>query len=107
MVDLDGPWGWRNLGLDKLDEIHKKLCSFEKMTVGQLVSGRGHHKIAASSVCKQARERLVELERDDLDDLWSLHLTTVERVWGSITGSTFSLLWWDPDHTVYPVGKSN
>lgn len=73
--------------------------------MGQLVSRYGNHKMEVADLDKEARDRLVEIDLDDLDELWSLRLSGRERVWGTITRNVFSLLWWDPEHTVYPVSK--
>lgn len=42
---------------------------------------------------------------DDVDDLYQLHVTGPKRVWGIRFGPYLKLLWWDPDHQVYPVRK--
>jgi hypothetical protein len=105
LADLGGDWSWMDLGPEKLKEVRRKLCNYESQTIGQLVSTGGNHGIETSEICKEARQRLLDIQQDDLDKLWSLHLTNTERVWGVIKGSVFSLLWWDPNHTVYPVEK--
>jgi hypothetical protein len=75
--------------------------------MGQLVTRFGNHKMDVGLLEKDARDRLVELRLDDLDELWSLRLSAQERVWGVITLNVFSLLWWDPEHTVYEVKKKH
>lgn len=101
-LDLDGPWGWRSLSPTDVDEVLAKLKNCESMTVGELYNRAGNKPIPVDSICKLARERLEEIEADDLDELWELRLSGKERVWGARTGHIFYLLWWDPNHTVCP-----
>lgn len=68
-MDLEGPWPWEIDAL-KLREIHTKLCQFEKMTWGA-IAGNRHHFLSVESVCKKAKDRLVELKLDDAADLCS------------------------------------
>lgn len=96
-----------DLGPEKLKEVRGKLCNYENKTMGQLMSAGGNHGVETSQICKEARQRLLDIQKDDLEKLWSLHLTNTERVWGVAKGSVFSLLWWDPNHTVYPVAKKH
>ena len=42
---------------------------------------------------------------DDVDELYQLRVTGAERVWGIRSGPLLRLLWWDPNHEVYPVMK--
>jgi hypothetical protein len=96
-----------NLDGEKMREVHDKLREYERDSMAQLVSRYGNHGIDTASLSKEARDRLVDIEQDDVEKLWSLRLSGKERVWGVITGSVFSLLWWDPEHTVYLIEKRN
>ncbi len=53
----------------------------------------------------EARQRLVELRQDDVDELFSLRMTGRRRVWGFREANVLRFLWWDPDHQVCPVDK--
>jgi len=44
---------------------------------------------------------------DDAEELFEIRLSGKERVWGTMTGAVFNLLWWDPNHEVYEVKKKH
>jgi hypothetical protein len=108
-VDCDGPFGWGNAAPDLLfRHIIPKLHEFETMYWHQLRGGTaGHHECEVTGMCKEARDRLVRLGLDEYDTLFSLRLTGRQRVWGIRDRGILHLLWWDPDHAVYPSTKKN
>ena len=57
------------------------------------------------SLPREVRSRLVAIGRDDLDRLISYHLGGRERVWCYDYDSIMFVLWWDPEHSVYPTPK--
>ena len=72
-------------------------------------AGRKHntqsHPMPIEILCREAKARLAQLRLDSYAILYSLAITGRQRVWGIMieeTG-TFQLLWYDPEHTVYPV----
>lgn len=83
--------------------VKERLVGFESMTFGE-IEGKKHHEISRGKLCAEAQARLDAL---DLDESWdlvlSLRVATAERVWGLKSASGVLLLWWDPEHTVYPM----
>lgn len=53
------------------------------------------------------QERLDALGYGDQDRVVSLRLSAKERVSGVMESGVLNVLWWDPDHTVYPVEKKH
>lgn len=107
LIDYNGPWGFNKLNDGNLlKEVLLKLSKFETMKWKDFPV-EAHHPIEATKLCKAARDRLKEIRKDDYQDLFSLRLTAKQRVWGIRQQEAFYLLWWDPDHTVYPVGKKH
>jgi hypothetical protein len=51
------------------------------------------------------KDRLIETQRDDVDELVNLRLSGVERVWGVRRGNACHILWWDPRHEVWPSAR--
>lgn len=108
-MEFVDPFGWHILDVDKVLYIQQKLIGFESMTWREILvdSRKQNHTVPVESLGKQARDRLTEIDLDDLDELTSLLLSGAERVWGIIDQGIMTLLWWDPDHQVYPVEKKN
>lgn len=82
------------------------LKSYETMTWSE-IEGRRNHFIKLSDCVKEARDRLQELQHDDVDELFSLRITGAERVFGIREMSVLSILWWDPGHQVCPSPKKH
>ena len=63
------------------------------------------HPMPVEILDKEAQKRLVDLNLDEYDTIYSLAITGRQRVWGIMieeTG-TFQLLWYDPNHEIYRV----
>lgn len=102
-IDMHGPWGWLNIeSKDELKGIMKKLNNFETMTWADIKRNNHSHQVLTASICKTARDRLVEIEKDDLEDIFSLRLNGTNRIWGKLEDGIFYIIWWDPGHKVYP-----
>ena len=108
-LDENGPFGWREIGGNKLLEIRKKLAHFEKMKWVEILVQSKHqnHSVSVDQICKDAQDRLRNIKQDDIDDLVSLRLSGKGRVWGIFEQGTLNLLWWDPDHLVCPSLKKH
>jgi len=109
LLQVADPWGWHNLNADELRSVHTRLREYEAKTWSHILINECYrnHRIECHKLCKDARERLSELHLDDLEQLISLRLSSRERVWGILENNVLSLLWWDPEHLVYPVFKHN
>jgi len=109
LVQTVDPWGWHLLTREELEEIRVKLCEYESKTWSEILV-RGsywNHLIECYKLCKEARDRLGDLQLDDLEQLVSLRLGAKQRVWGILDHNILHILWWDPEHRVYPVEKQN
>jgi len=101
-VDFDGAWGWRSLGGAHHERLHTVLTEYETTQLHKLRYDNRLREIPLAQVCDEARARLEILGQPDLESLWELRLGIDGwRVWGILDRSTFDLLWWDPDHTVF------
>ena len=84
-------------------EIAKAIKACEQRTWADIDSNRGRdHSIETEKIEKFARERLVEINLDDFDILWSLHFGGLGRLWGIRTKSLMQLLWLDEQHEICP-----
>ncbi len=107
-VDRDGKWkcSLNALGEDKTKEIIRKLKDFDSMTWGDF-KGKRRHSIPVNTISREAKKRLEDIQRDDIDVLFSVGISGKERIWGVREGDVFSILWWDPEHEVYPSTLKN
>ncbi|WP_157602430.1 hypothetical protein [Sphingomonas sp. PR090111-T3T-6A] len=101
-ADRGGPFAWTIAEDDKFRQVVEKLYEFEGKNWSEITAS-GSHAIPVARLCKEAQDRLVDIERDDLDELMSLRLTGPNRVWCVRTGHIMRVFWWDADHKVYPT----
>jgi hypothetical protein len=107
-IDLICPDDWKDnhkLDAPTLDRIKQRLSNFETMPWKESIS-KHSHPIEVAKLCKGARERL-DKRQIDATLLVSLRCTQTERIWGIRRENVLSLMWWDPNHQVYPVEKKN
>ena len=106
VIDRNGPFSWSEIEAADGWSIWERLAAFETMTWHEII-GRDHHEIDVDLLEKSAQDRLREIGQDDVDSLCSLRIAGERRVWGILDRNVFKILWWDPNHTVYPVSKKN
>ncbi|MGH9069353.1 MAG: hypothetical protein ACRD0J_17955 [Acidimicrobiales bacterium] len=85
----------------------EKLGYYEGSTIDELAGPRGLKRIPVDHLGATAKRRLGELDLDDYDSLWELHLTGKQRLWAVRDGPVLALLWWDPNHQVCPSHKKH
>lgn len=102
MLDMEGPFGWSAFSIQVLEEVLKpKLTNFETMTWGE-IEGRQNHAIPRYQLSREAERRLVEINLDYVEEVFSLRIRGKERVIGVRDKDVFKFLWWDPEHKVCP-----
>ncbi len=110
-MDPGGPYGWRQVAsTEALVEIWERLIGFESMTWREiLVSSREqNHRVGIHKLRPEAQARLEKIEQSDIDHLISLRISSRGRVWGILESrGVLALLWWDPEHQVYPSTKKD
>lgn len=98
---------------DQILRITKKLKDFEGMTWRQILSDTAGRKSApknseksVTQIIKEAQERfnVLNLFREH-DSIYSLTIDGATRLWGVRTENIFYIVWIDPHHEIYPVGK--
>lgn len=103
-IEWDGEWGWQDATSEQfVKHIIPKLHNLESMTWGTLEGPTGCHFVEIKDLCGKARERIVRLGKDETGRLFSVRVTGKMRVWGFRDGAILRVLWWDPEHTVWPV----
>ena len=86
----------------KVNKFILRLKGFESMMWKEIL-GPKNHPICIGQITPAAQRRLTELNQDDTDELISLTIEGQLRIWGKKQGLAFMVLWWDPNHEVYPV----
>lgn len=108
-LEMVEPFGWHELEQAKLAYLQSKLRQFEGMTISEVFNKakKQNHAIPVNDICGEAQMRLKSIGHGDLDQVHRLRLSGKERVWGILRCNTLSLLWWDPNHLVYPYELPN
>lgn len=109
--DIVGRWSWgqfRNWGkpfwrktlLPFLKSYEKKSwAEIEKETAG---ADRRFKSYDVFCICQEAQRRLQCIDLDDMEVISRFRLGNMERLYGFICQHVFFVLWWDPDHRIYP-----
>ena len=102
---MKGKWEWNKVTIDDICKcILPKLIEFEKKKWKEIIrEGRrqGSHFMTVSKLSPEAIKRLKELKLDD-DRLFSFRFMKRPRMWGIVDQGIYNVLWWDPEHTVFP-----
>ena len=106
IIDTDGKWTFKKIEKDYFwNKLLSTLKSLESQTVGEFIIPEHNHKIERDRLCKEAQKRLIKIKLDDCDEFYSVHINSMERLWGILEGSYFKILWWDPNHEICPSKK--
>ena len=72
-------------------------------------AGSDHrHKIyPIAAICKEAKDRLLEIKLDDMEDIFRFRLGNKPRLYGFIIQHIFFVVWWDGDHRICPSDIQN
>lgn len=85
-----------------LDDLTKKTWA---QCESEMANGRRrNHDHAITELTKTAQERLRHLDQNE-ERVFRFRLSGTCRLWGFRSGSLFRVLWYDPEHKVYPVKK--
>lgn len=109
LVDWDGPFGWSRLDPAAVRDVHQKLTSYEGQRWGEIKGSRNNHcgSMEIDKLSPEARARLEEIRLDDTAHLFKLNCGGPARIWGIADRNMLQILWWDPEHKVYPTEKKH
>lgn len=113
-ADCQDSWSWgtpRQWPQPDWDNvIEPKLREFSALTwkeVDAFASGSGHkmhHNMAVDDLIEEAQLRLIEIEQF-ADIMFRFRLGAKPRLWGFRVLGHFEVVWYDPDHAIYPVDQ--
>lgn len=108
---------WSRVGPTELKDLAETLRHCEQKPMQQLFqTGRGvrgataeyDNEVMDKGLTKAARSRLSELGLGDLDRICRIRLDATCRVYAwRGNGNVFNLIWWDPEHEIYPTEPKN
>jgi hypothetical protein len=118
--DYDHPkWGLSSQSESALSGLITYLRAKESQTWGEICVTLGKrnpesHFIPINKLSTKVQNRLKDLHFNENgilqdEELFSLHITSKIRIWGALDSDTgtFTIIWYDPEHEVYPVEKSH
>ena len=94
---------------DRLGYIVEHLKELEKQTWSDIFRDeKKHHKIEIDKLSKEAQKLLVQA-REDIAEVFSVHITARERLFGIIEpgAGVLDVIWWDPEHKICPSHKKH
>jgi hypothetical protein len=102
-MDVAGSWP---CSLSTLQAIKHRLHEYEKRRWSELTGSS--HPFPVEQIIPKAQRRLDELGYGDYGQLYQLDIRSAgqkQRLWGLRRENIFKILWWDPNHEIYPVQK--
>ena len=106
-ADIGGPFSCADLSHSHFQSLWRRLRAFEGMNVAQLRDSGSYHAHPTVTLAKEARARLQEINLDDIETLYSFHISGACRLWCIKYENVMSMLWWDEKHEVYPTAKKH
>jgi hypothetical protein len=108
--DIGSQWCLSKMTPTEMRTLLDRIRSIETMTVIEAFNygeEPGKDYSIDDLPSRAARERLVELEYDDEDQISRLRVTGRGRLYGFRRDERFYALWWDPKHEIYPSPKKH
>jgi len=105
-IDLDHKeWGWGNLDIGGFFGIlEKHLHRYETTEWKELKRQESCHPLPIEEIVPRAQERICN-KCPGVDSLFQVSVGQIPRVWGVRKEDILYLVWYDPEHTVYPVKR--
>lgn len=102
LVDVGSEWCLSKITPEAHQELLTKLGQFESMTVGAVFSGspgKDYDYVTNkdANAALKAKFGSTEVSR--------LRLSGKARLYGIRQNEFFSILWWDPEHAIWPTEK--
>ncbi len=106
-ADIGGPYACNDFSHNDFQQLWERLRAFENMNTEQLRDNGSFHPKPVDELTREQKERLQQIELDDIDEIYSFRITGKCRMWCIKYGSILLLLWWDRDHDIAPSVKKH
>ncbi|RIQ21270.1 hypothetical protein DY240_15725 [Jiangella rhizosphaerae] len=108
-VDVGGPWCLTSIDQPHHADLLLKMRDYESMTAREIFHGndpRGIRYDMAECPNPEPIRRLTEAF-GGRDSICRLRINGRRRLYGFLTGNDFSIVWWDPEHVIWPSTKKH
>jgi hypothetical protein len=87
------------------DLARQTWVEIERAMTGSGRRHRKHHSHEVESLCPEAQRdfQRAQLAERFGEEMFRFRLSGKKRLWGFRVGSVFHVVWWDPNHQVYPT----
>lgn len=104
----DQKWPLHNISKADWKRLLGKLGHLESMTFTQACQSKLASECDLSTCSnQQAKTRLMNRYNEDSAVEFRIARSESLRLWALRYGREFHIIWWDPNHEVYPDGKKN
>lgn len=106
-VDLEGPWCLSKITREDHVALIKFMAATEAKTVAEVFDGHvgKDEDVAAGSPNADAMARARQIYPEESERMASLHVSGKHRVWGLRHDPEFAVIWWDPEHEIWPTKR--
>lgn len=110
MLDLDDDceWSMRTMSVEDHCDLLKKLSDYETKSPSSAIQEKIFKIYENFGSCpnKCAVHRLLD-QYPTCDAMARFRLSGSKRLYGIVDGNEFHVVWWDPDHLVWPSSKKH
>lgn len=102
-IDHEGPWSFANVDASTWQSILRKLADFESMTVTEAFCGNPGKDYEITEIPHpDVPGRLDAIGLADQTRMCRFELQGLWRLYGFRQGNIFHVVWWDPQHEIWP-----
>jgi hypothetical protein len=106
--DHDGPWSFAGMSGKDIRDLMECLAKFETMTVAEAFRGYPGKEYDIEAIpTAEARKRLDAIGLADMTKISVFRLGGEQRLYGFRCGTVFHVVWWDPEHVIWPSPKKH
>jgi hypothetical protein len=111
-LDRENRDGWKWPDADGVKEIVDYLCvvsnsswkDLRNQSTGNVRRRPLHHSQPIESLPTKAQKIITDLRLNEIvDEFFRFRMGGTKRLWGFVINGVFYIVWWDPDHKVYPT----
>lgn len=109
--------GWSAVGDTDLHRIVERIAALDDRSMTQVLAGSSTSQryftvygqtTVDRGFSADAKRQLADRERDDATEIARIRIGSTKRLYAVKTPrGVFEMLWWDPDHKIYPTEPRN